>query len=322
MKLLVTGGLGFVGTNFAVDVLARPGVTLRVLDNGSAGPAQPPLHHPQVEVVIADVRDAVAVCAACRGVDAVLHLAAQTGVVESLEDPLVSVAINVDGTVNVLEAARQAGVRRVVVASSNAAVGAHEPPLHEEAPARPVSPYGATKLAGEALCSAWQHAYGMRTVALRFSNLYGPWSVHKGSVVASFFRAALAGRPLVVHGDGTQTRDMLYTGDLNRALMTALTHPAAAGVYQVGSGVETAIGDLARQVAALVARSGIAVRVESAPARAGDVARNYSSVERLASQLGFRPEVGLEEGLRQTWAWFQAQAEGEGARWVRATTTS
>lgn len=306
MKLLVTGGLGFVGTNFADFASARHAI--RIFDNGSAGDPQPPVLRDGIEIVRGDVRDAGAVRDAAKGIDAILHLAAQTGVVESLDDPRTSVDINVDGTLNVLEAARAAGVSRVVIASSNAAVGDQEPPMDEQKVARPISPYGATKLAGEALCSAFTAAYGLETIALRFSNLYGPWSVHKGSVVASFFRAALAGKPLIVHGDGRQTRDFLFTDDLNRGLETALSHPSARGVYQIASGTETAIGELAAAVKRLVDADSLGpVRLEYVGSRVGDVARNYSSINKIAAEMGFSPVVPLDEGLKRTWAWFRAR---------------
>jgi UDP-glucose 4-epimerase len=307
VRVLVTGGLGFVGTNLVTGFLDGPDVRLRVLDNGSAGPPQPPLDDPRVEIRIADVRDRAAVDDAAASVDAIVHLAAQTGIVDSLSEPRSSVAINVEGTLNVLEAARRHGVRRVVCASSNAAVGRHEPPLDEDCLPQPISPYGATKLAAEALCCAFAEAYGLETVALRFSNVYGPWSVHKGSVVATFFRRVLRREPIVIHGSGDQTRDFLFTEDLTWAVRLAIERPVVGRVYQVASGRETAIRELARACQHIGEKDlGHPVAVEYRMARAGDVPRSYSSIARIGAELGFVPTISLDEGLRRTWAWFRA----------------
>ena len=305
MNLLITGGLGFVGTNLVARLLDRADVAIRVLDSGETGAPQPPLRDQRVTIQIGNVLDRSAVARAVDGVDAVVHLAAATGVVQSLEDPRQTLKVNVDGTVNLLEACRARGVRRFVLASSNAAVGEHEPPLDERTPPRPVSPYGASKLAGEALCSAYAAAYGLETAALRFSNVYGPYSVHKGSVVASFFRAALAGRELEVTGDGSQTRDFVFTGDLTRAICLALECAPAGSVFQIASGSETSIDDLAGEIRQLVAATtGIQSTIRYVAAREGDVHRNYSAIARAAERLGYAPGVELADGLRQTLQWF------------------
>jgi UDP-glucose 4-epimerase len=295
-----------VGTNLALEFLARPGTTLRVLDIAPSTSAQPPLIDPRVEIRYGDIRDADAVSAATKGVDAVIHLAAQTGVVESFSDPRLSLAVNVDGTLNVLQAARRHNVRRIICASSNAAVGAHEPPLTECSVPRPTSPYGASKLAAEALCHAFADAYGLEAISLRFSNLYGPWSIHKGSVVATFFKRLLANEAVVLHGDGRQTRDFLYSGDLTRAIRLAVESPVVEHLYQVASGCETSIADLARACVAVAKRHGLPeAAIQYGEARIGDVPRNYSSIDRIKAGLGFVPSVTLLEGLERTWEWFQ-----------------
>jgi UDP-glucose 4-epimerase len=311
MRVLVTGGLGFVGTNLAIGLLEQPGWGVRVFDNRPSSVAQAPLASDRVEIVTGDIRDAAAIARTARGVDVIVHLAAQTGVVESLDDPRTSVDINVTGLLNVLEAARAGGVRRVVAASSNAAVGRHEPPLSETSVPYTISPYGATKLAGEALATAYFEAYGLETVSLRFSNLYGPWSAHKGSVVASFYRRIRSGAPIVVHGDGQQTRDFLYTGDLTRALVATVREALPSRVYQVASGQETSIRRLAELCAETAAAGGgPRVEVQYDEPRAGDVPRNFSDVRRIARELGFSPAVSLEDGLQRTWSWFQTTGAG------------
>lgn len=307
MRLLVTGGLGFIGANLAAALADRPDVDLRILDNGSAGRARGPLLDKRIEIRHGDILDGSAVAAAAAGADAIVHLAAATGVVESVRAPREHLRVNVDGTVILLEAARAAGVRRFVFASSNAAVGAQPPPLDEAMAARPVSPYGAGKLAGEALCTAWARAFGLETVSLRFSNVYGPHAEHKASVVAAFLGRARRGGPLQVHGDGSQTRDFLYVEDLCEAIRLALERGRPGTVLHIGSGQETPIAALAKRVSRLVeADLGIEVPIGVAPARPGDVPRNCASIARARAELGYAPRVGLDEGLERTWAWLRA----------------
>ncbi len=315
MRLLVTGGLGFVGANLAAALVERSGMRLRILDNGSVGSVRGPLADRRIEVQRGDILDVHAVAAAASGVDAIVHLAAATGVVESFRDPRAHWRANVDGTLLLLEAARAAGVRRFVFASSNAVVGAQPSPLDEAMAARPISPYGAGKLAGEALCAAWAHAFGLETVSLRFSNVYGPHSEHKGSVVAAFLGRARAGGGLVVHGDGSQTRDFLHVEDLCESIRLALDRGRPGSVLHIGSGQETPIAALAKKVSRLVeADLGVAVPIEFAPARPGDVPRNCASIARARAELGYAPGVGLDEGLERTWAWFRGLPEDVAAR--------
>jgi UDP-glucose 4-epimerase len=243
----------------------------------------------------------------CAGADAVIHLAASPGVGISITAPGPSLEVNFWGTFNALEAARAQKVRRFIFASTNAVVGAHTPPMDETKVPAPVSPYGAGKAAGEALCHSYSQAYGLGTVSLRFSNLYGPYCFHKSSVVASFFNAALQGQPLTIYGDGSQTRDLLHVDDLNRAILAALDRAPSGSVFQVASGVETPIGALAERINAVIELDGgtpAPIRFEGV--RAGDVARNYSSIDLARARLGYEPIVTLDEGLARTWAWCKA----------------
>src|SRR6516165_8454863 len=203
---LITGGCGFVGRNLIDQLLTRPEVTIRVVDNLSVGTRQElaaihsynertlqELAQPsasRLELVVGDIKDDGLMSIVVRGADVVVHLAANSGVAASVADPRGDCMNNVVGTLNCLEACRQHGIRRFVFASSGAPIGNCEPPLHEEMAAHPVSPYGASKLAGEAYCSVYQCSFGIETVALRFGNCYGPFSSHKSSVVAKFIRQA------------------------------------------------------------------------------------------------------------------------------------
>ncbi|MFH1003768.1 MAG: NAD-dependent epimerase/dehydratase family protein [Chloroflexota bacterium] len=293
--MLVTGGCGFIGANLC-PYLGERGYQVRVLDNLSVGKREN--LDPAAELLVGDVRDGETVARAVRGVDAVVHLAAHTSVVESLEKPLEDWDVNVNGTLNLLEACRREGVDRFVLASSNAVVGEQPPPISESLTPRPLSPYGAAKLAGEALGSSYHHSFGLKTVSLRFANVYGPRAGHKSSVIAIFIRRAKAGQPLTVYGDGQQTRDFVHADDICQAIHLALTAAGAdfGGVFQIGTGVETSINRLTGLLREL---TGQQLQIDYRPARPGEIRRNYSDISKARAILGFAPAVSLEEGLRR-----------------------
>ena len=248
---LVTGGAGFIGANL-IRRLAATGVQIRVLDNLSGG-CRADLAGLPVELIQGDIRDVGMVNQAMAGVQAVIHLAAHTNVVESVKTPELNLETNVRGTFNLLQASVQHDVERFIFASTGGAiVGDVEPPVHEDMAPHPISPYGASKLAAEGYCSAFWGSYGLKTVCLRFSNVYGPFSYHKGSVIAKFFRQVQLGEPLTVFGDGEQTRDFIYVEDLCQGIIRALEAPLLFGqAIQLGSGREISINqlvDLMRQV--------------------------------------------------------------------------
>jgi UDP-glucose 4-epimerase len=284
------------------------GDRVRILDDLSIGRLAY-LEGVPVEALIAPLSDEDAVETAVRDADAVVHLAARAGIPDSVTDPIGTFGVNVTQMLGVLDAARRAGVRRFVFASSNAATGDHEPPADEDDLPHPLSPYGASKLAGEAYCQAFAATYGIAASVLRFSNAYGPYSLHKKSVVAAWLRAALAGEPVTIHGDGSQTRDFVFSGDLAEAIVATLAAPAdviSGEVFQVGTGRETTIAELAAAVEAAVGRPLV---VERGPARAGDVRRNVSGVGKAAERLGYWAQVPLADGLRRTATWFAAALE-------------
>ena len=260
----------------------------------------------RVEVVEADIADSELARQAAVGVDVIVHLAANTGVAPSVANPRADCLTNVIGTLNYLEASREAGVRRFVFASSGAPVGDCVPPIHEELPAHPVSPYGASKLAGEAYCSAYKRSFGIDTVALRFGNCYGLYSSHKSSVVAKFVREALEGKSWEIHGDGSQTRDFIHADDVVEAIIRAATVPGVGGeVFQIATSRETTVRELADKLDGILRRFGVAAReLQHGDPRVGDVRRNYSDTSKARDRLDWTAKVSLDEGLQRVVEWF------------------
>lgn len=298
-RVLVTGGAGFIGANL-VRLLLEESHRVRVLDNFSAGRKEY-LDGLDLEIAEGDILDKEMVAQAVAGMDSVVHLAAQTGVPGSLADPQRDCEVNVIGTLNVLEGCRHAGVDRFVFASSNAPLGRQPPPATEDKAPLPISPYGASKLAGEAYCLAYHGSWGLGTVVLRFGNVYGPYSAHKDSVVARFFKDILDGGQITIDGDGGQTRDFIYVSNLCRAILLALGGNVCGEVFQVATGVETSIIELAEIVRGVVDRG---VSVRWGPPRQGDVRENYSAIAKVQETLGWEPHIELKDGLRETCAWF------------------
>ena len=318
---LVTGGCGFIGRRLIARLLKLGvGHGVRVVDDLSVGSraalarladlseidpadAAPPRPAPGTcQLWVGDILDAELAQRVCRDIDVVVHLAANTGVGPSVTDPRGDCMSNVVGTFNYLEAARANAVRRFVFASSGAPVGEREPPLHEELAPRPVSPYGASKLAGEGYCSAYYRSFGLATVALRFGNVYGPGSDHKNSVVAKFIRQALAGETLEIYGDGGQTRDFIYIDDLIDALLAAAARPAeevGGEVFQIATSRETSVAELLQLLLGLLGEAGVRPpSVVNAEPRVGDVRRNFSLTDKAQRLLGWRARTPLDDGLR------------------------
>jgi UDP-glucose 4-epimerase len=303
--VLVTGGCGFIGSNLVRFLRERTSWKVRVVDDLRAGRTEY-LPEGLADVRIGNVADPAVLGPALDGVDAVIHLASQTGVQPSVEDPAADFEGNTVATFRVLHGAQRLGIKRVVVASSGAAVGDVAPPIHEEVVPKPVSPYGASKLAGEAYCRAFAASFGMDTVALRFSNVYGPFSPHKKNAVPTFIKRCLTGDPIVIYGDGTQTRDFIHVDDLCDAILRATKAGGIGGeVFQVATGVETSIADLALLVKDVV-RSDSEITVE--PKKPGEVYRSRADISKARRVLGFDPAIGLREGISRTAAWYREHA--------------
>ncbi|HET7193896.1 MAG TPA: NAD-dependent epimerase/dehydratase family protein [Nocardioides sp.] len=304
-KVLVTGGAGFIGRHLSDHLTRRGGYEVTVLDNESLGDR----HHldlTQVRFVEGDLRSHSDLRSVLDGQDAVVHLAADTRVMDSIENPAHNFENNVVGTFNLLELCREYDVRRIVAASTGGAiVGDVPPPVHEGMAAQPTSPYGASKLMLEGYLSAYSAAFGLKGCALRFSNIYGPRSFHKGSVVAHFYKQLLADQPLVVYGDGTQARDFLYVGDLVEGIRIAIEGDAV-GAYQLGSGQPTTLNELIDIMRMVTGRELSVVHKDFRP---GEVLRTWCDIDKARAGMGFDPTTPLEEGLRATWEWFASQGK-------------
>ena len=292
----MTGGAGFVGSHL-VDALVERGDDVVVVDDFSSGNRE---HlNPGAQLDERDIRDGLEL----DGADVVFHLAAQADVQTSMRRPDHDAAVNVVGTVRVLEAAREAGAQVVFTSTGGAIYGECDGPASEDAPLRPVSPYGIAKLCGEEYIAGWNRIHGSSNAVVRLANVYGPRQVPEleGGVVAIFLDRLARAEPTTIFGDGLQTRDFVYVGDVVDALLAAVGRDG--GVFNVGMGVETTILDL-HGACALVAGSDTEPGFEEA--RLGDARRSVLDVSRAGRELGWRAQVGLEEGLRLTWQSLQA----------------
>ena len=306
MKILVTGGCGFVGTNL-VHLLVPAGHEVRVLDDESTGDRSA-LGDLDVEFIKGSITDPKAVAGAVDGMDAVVHLAADTRVMDSIESPVKNFESNVVGSFTLLQGMRQAGVSRIVAASTGGAILGEAPcPVHEEMIPRPLSPYGASKLAMEGYLSAFRGAYGFKSAALRFSNVYGPRSLHKGSVVALFFRQIMNGQELTVFGDGEQIRDYVYAVDLVQGILSAL-QAEVTGVFQLGTGIPTSLNQLIAEIREVVGSLGN-FKVNYLDKRDGEIVNTYCDISKAKSSFRYSVPTTLRRGLVDTWNWFQTQGE-------------
>ncbi len=305
---LVTGGAGFIGSHLVEALLARQRA-VRVLDNFSTGLRSNLSTNRPVEIVEADLTNAAAVEKALAGVEVVYHLGALASVQRSIENPAATHAACATGTLHVLDAARRAGVRRVVYAASSSAYGGASSPegQSEDALPHPLSPYAAAKLAGELYLQAFAAAYGLETVGLRFFNIFGPRqrsdSPYSG-VIALFIASMSAGIPPVIHGDGLQSRDFTYVENAVQALLKAAEAPNVSGqIFNVGTGRSITVLDLVANLNRLLKQS-LTPR-HDAP-RPGDVRYSLANIERARQALGYKPSVSFEDGLLRTLDWYRS----------------
>ncbi len=318
-RILITGGCGFIGTSLISAINSNtPQAFIVVLDDFSAGTAndlsevtQFSLAKPDnlsgntgVVLVEGNICDAKTTLEVTRDVDTIIHLAANTGVAPSVNDPRMDMESNVIGTFNLLEAARINQANKLVFASSGAPAGTVSPPIHEELPPHPVSPYGASKLAGEGYCSAYSNSFGISTVCLRFGNVYGPRSKNKTSVVAKFIRQAIEGIPCEIYGDGNQTRDFIYIDDLINAILLSMEKHLRCETFQIAGGKEMTILEVSNLISGLLKKKGVNMEIKFDSPRVGDVMRNFSDIRKAQSLLGWQYKTDITDGLEKTIEYF------------------
>ena len=320
-NILITGGCGFLGVSLIKKLLALQSKNIRLIDNLSVGKKK---HLRQVsefteinpnnlkgspnglELIVGDIRDQELAMKVAKGIDTIIHLAANTGVGPSIEKPQVDMSVNIIGTFNYLEASRVNKISKFIFASSGAPIGEVEPPIHEEIPPHPLSPYGASKLAGEGYCSAYKNTFGIETVVLRFGNVYGPGSINKSSVVAKFIRKAINGDILEIYGDGMQTRDFIYIDDLiNAIIITVEKHNIGGEIFQIASNQETTINGMTNKLINELKKQGVKnINIKNISIRTGDMKRNFSDTSKAKERLGWNAQINLTEGLSKTVSYF------------------
>jgi UDP-glucose 4-epimerase len=308
MRILVTGGAGFIGSH-TVDALVKADAgEVSVLDNFSAGKR----HQVNAKATLyeADLRDAAVVNAAIEKAnpEVIYHLAAQMDVRRSVADPAFDAQVNLVGFLNLMEAARRHGLKRVIFSSTGGAIYGEQDdfPCDEDHPRRPVSPYGIAKLSTEAYLFFYTAEYGIDYLALRYGNVYGPRQDPHGEagVVAIFSGRILDGKPVTIYGDGKQTRDYVFVGDVVRANTAALTSKASGMALNIGTGIETDVNDLYSTISSI---ADFPTTAEHAPARPGEQKRSVISPARAGKTLGWRPEKKLADGLADTFRYFKEQ---------------
>ncbi|MGH7781841.1 MAG: NAD-dependent epimerase/dehydratase family protein [Candidatus Binataceae bacterium] len=307
MRILVTGGAGFIGSH-TVDALIKEGAgEVAVLDDLSAGNREQV--NPKARLYQADLRDAAAVreIVAKERPEAIYHMAAQMDVRRSVVDPAFDAQVNIVGFLNLIEAARKHSLKRVVFSSTGGAIYGEQDsfPATEEHPRRPVSPYGIAKLSTESYLFFYRVQYGIDYLALRYGNVYGPRQDPHGEagVVAIFSGKILDGQPCAIYGDGTQTRDYVFVRDVVRANMAALSAKASGIAINIGTGIETSVNDLYSTIAAI---ADFPAAAEHAPARPGEQKRSVISPALAQKELGWRPLAALRDGLAETFQYFKA----------------
>ncbi len=312
MKYLVTGGAGFIGSHLVQNLLEQ-GASVRVLDNFSTGKRENlealrrQFDADRLEILEADVRDAAHLEGAVRGVEVIFHEAAFISVPQSMQEPQTCFDVNIRGTSLLLDAARRAGVRRAVVASSAAVYGESQAlPLVEETPLQPLSPYALSKRVKEMYAELFTGSFGFEVVALRYFNVYGPRQRPDSMYAAAipiFVQRLLDGKPVTVFGDGGQTRDLINVRDVVRANLIASEHPGAAGkIFNICTGVETRWLDLLDVVEELIPNTR---QREFAASRLGDIYRSVGSPQKAADVIGFRAQVPLVDGLKEVVDWMR-----------------
>jgi len=307
MNYLVTGGAGFIGSNIAVELVKR-GEHVRIIDNFSTGNRENLAEiESSIEVIDGDIRDFWTVSEAVEGIDYILHQAALPSVPRSVANPLTSNSVNIDGMINLMEAAKKAGVKRFVYASSSSVYGdTPELPKHEGMPLTPLSPYAVTKLTNEKYARVFYELYGLQTVGLRYFNIFGPRqdpNSEYSAVIPKFIKALKANQAPVIFGDGEQSRDFTFVDNAVQAnLKAALASETAVGnAYNIACGARFTLNELVDELKSIM---GVDVTPKYDPPRQGDIKHSYADVDRAKDDLGYDPKVDFKSGLHKTVEWF------------------
>jgi nucleoside-diphosphate-sugar epimerase len=308
MRYLVTGGAGFIGSNI-VDELLRRGHQVVVLDDLSSGKEENLAGvRGKIDFRAGSIIDLATVQSACQGMDYVIHLAARTSVPKSVKNPIESNSVNIDGTLNVLVAARDAKVRRFVFAASSSAYGETPTlPKVETMQPEPISPYGVTKFVGELYARVFGRVYGLENACLRYFNVFGPRqdpSSQYSGVLSRFMLAILKGEPPTIYGDGEQTRDFTYIDNIVDVTLRACESAQASGkVYNGGTSARISLNEVVKLLGKI---TGKAIKPTYDPPRNGDIRDSQADISLAHKELGYKPIVQFEEGLKRTWDWYKA----------------
>ncbi len=308
MRYLVTGGAGFIGSNI-VDELVRRGASVTVLDDLSAGKESNLAGvRDQIDLHVGSITDLATAQKACEGADYVIHLAARTSVPRSVKDPIDTNRVNIEGTLNVLVAARDAKVKRLVYAASSAAYGeTPTQPKVETMAAAPISPYGVAKYVGELYAQVFGRVYGLENASIRFFNVFGPrqdpTSQYSG-VLSRFMLAILDGQTPVIYGDGEQSRDFTFVSNVVDEVLRACEAPGASGkVFNGGTGARITLNQVLQHLSQITGKT---ISAKHEPERNGDIRDSQADISLARDVLGYEPKVMFEEGLRRTWEWYKA----------------
>jgi UDP-N-acetylglucosamine/UDP-N-acetyl-alpha-D-glucosaminouronate 4-epimerase len=308
LRYLVTGGAGFIGSNI-VDELVRRGHSVVVLDDLSSGSEESLAGvRPKIDLRIGSITDLATAQSVCVGVDYVIHLAARTSVPKSVKDPVETNSVNIDGTLNVLVAARDAKVRRFVYAASSSAYGETPTlPKTESMQPEPISPYGVTKFVGELYAQVFGHVYGLENASVRYFNVFGPrqdpTSQYSG-VLSRFMLAVLKGEPLVIYGDGEQSRDFTYIDNIVDETLRACEASGASGkVFNGGTGARITLNQVVKLLEKITGKK---IQAKYDPPRDGDIRDSQADISLARKILGYEPRVLFEDGLQRTWQWYKA----------------
>ena len=322
MKVLITGGLGFIGSNLTEYLLSKKSIKkIVIVDNFSKSSTKYldtitkyklfsstknyKTSSSRVEVIKSDINNKDFAFKVTKKIDYIVHLAAESGVDVSISKPYESFQTNVLGAYNYIEASRLNNVKRFIFASSGAVFGDTKPPLKESNVRVPISPYGSSKLTIETFCETYSNVFDLNTTILRFSNAYGPYALHKQSIVSKFINNILSNKPIIVNGNGSITRDYVHVSDICNAIYKSIKDKSGAKTYHVGTGKETSIKQLIKIFKTKCSNHDINVKYGSN--RVGDMKKNYTSIAKINKHLNWVPKISLEKGLSLTFKWFLSQ---------------